>query len=104
MLPQAGVVQASARRPLGIGSMKARARSTTRRKAKGALATFCLLCLCWAGATYAQNRAGVGANKVVVVAQIEGMIDLGQGPFVERVLQSANAAGASAVILDVNTF
>jgi membrane-bound serine protease (ClpP class) len=32
------------------------------------------------------------------------MIDLGQGPFVERVLDSANAAGASAVILNVNTF
>jgi membrane-bound serine protease (ClpP class) len=84
--------------------MKARASNTTRRKAKRALAALCLLCLCWASATYAQNRAGAGTNKVVVVAQIEGMIDLGQGPFVERVLDSANVAGASAVILDVNTF
>jgi membrane-bound serine protease (ClpP class) len=69
-----------------------------------AFAILCLLCLCWASASYAQNIAGAGASQVVVVAQIEGMIDLGQGPFVERVLDRAKAAGASAVILDVNTF
>jgi membrane-bound serine protease (ClpP class) len=84
--------------------MKAGARSTTRRMAERALATLCLVCLCWAGVTYAQNQAGAGGKEVVVVAQIEGMIDLGQGPFVARVLDSATAAGASAVILDVNTF
>ncbi|MGH7307344.1 MAG: NfeD family protein [Candidatus Rokuibacteriota bacterium] len=35
---------------------------------------------------------------------IEGVIDLGLAPFVERILGEAAAAGAAAVILEVNTF
>jgi membrane-bound serine protease (ClpP class) len=35
---------------------------------------------------------------------IEGMIDLGLAPFVERVLGEAASAGAAAVILEINTF
>jgi membrane-bound serine protease (ClpP class) len=46
----------------------------------------------------AQNRA------IVYVAPIEGMIDLGLAPFVRRVLDEADKAGAAAVILKINTF
>lgn len=43
-------------------------------------------------------------RKVVVVARIHGMVDLGLAPFVDRTLRVAKEAGAAAVILDVNTF
>ncbi len=41
---------------------------------------------------------------IVYVAPIEGIIDLGLAPFVQRVLDEAAQAGAAAVILDINTF
>ncbi|MBI2879316.1 MAG: nodulation protein NfeD [Candidatus Rokubacteria bacterium] len=41
---------------------------------------------------------------VVYVAPIDGIIDLGLVPFVQRVLQEATEAGAGAVILEINTF
>lgn len=56
-----------------------------------------LLCL-MAGAALAQPR------PVVYVAPIEGIIDLGVAPFVERVLKEAEQAGAAAVVLEINTF
>ena len=40
----------------------------------------------------------------VYVAPIEGIIDLGLAPFVQRVLKEATDAGAAAVILEINTF
>ena len=43
-------------------------------------------------------------RPVVYVVPIEGMIDLGLAPFVERVLDEATGAGATAVILEINTF
>ncbi|MEO8327075.1 MAG: nodulation protein NfeD [Nitrospirota bacterium] len=43
-------------------------------------------------------------KPVVFVAPIEGVIDLGLAPFVQRVLDEATAAGAKAVILEINTF
>jgi membrane-bound serine protease (ClpP class) len=43
-------------------------------------------------------------RPVVYVAPIEGIIDLGLAPFVERVLDEASDAGAAAVILEINTF
>lgn len=54
----------------------------------------------------------LGADKLlfaqraplVYVAPIEGTIDLGLAPFVERILGEATDAGAAAVILDINTF
>ena len=47
---------------------------------------------------YAQN------TPVVYVAPIEGIIDLGLAPYVQRVLSEATDAGAAAVILEINTF
>jgi membrane-bound serine protease (ClpP class) len=44
------------------------------------------------------------AQPVVYVAPIEGVIDLGLAPFVQRVLDEAAAADAAAVILEINTF
>jgi membrane-bound serine protease (ClpP class) len=41
---------------------------------------------------------------IVYVAPIDGTIDLGLAPFVQRVLDEATAAGAAAVVLDINTF
>jgi membrane-bound serine protease (ClpP class) len=43
-------------------------------------------------------------DRFVVVAPIEGMIDLGLVPYVDRVLKSAAQDGAAAVLLEVNTF
>ncbi len=41
---------------------------------------------------------------IVYVAPIEGIIDLGLAPFVQRVLDEAAQAGAAAVVLEINTF
>lgn len=41
---------------------------------------------------------------IVYVAPVEGIIDLGLAPFVQRVLDEATETGAAAVILDINTF
>ena len=43
-------------------------------------------------------------RPVVYVAPIEGIIDLGLAPFVQRVLDEATETGAAAVILEINTF
>jgi membrane-bound serine protease (ClpP class) len=42
--------------------------------------------------------------RVVYVAPIEGMIDLGLAPYVKRVIQQAERDGAAAVVLEINTF
>ncbi|MGH8700811.1 MAG: SDH family Clp fold serine proteinase, partial [Burkholderiales bacterium] len=44
------------------------------------------------------------AAPVVYVAPIEGIIDLGLAPFVQRVLDEAAHADAAAVVLQINTF
>jgi membrane-bound serine protease (ClpP class) len=43
-------------------------------------------------------------RPAVFVAKIDGMIDLGLGPFVERVLETAKAHPAGTVVLEINTF
>jgi len=45
-----------------------------------------------------------GARPVVYVVPINGVIDLGLAPFIERVLDEAATTRAAAVILEVNTF
>ncbi|MFP5380320.1 MAG: SDH family Clp fold serine proteinase, partial [Vicinamibacteria bacterium] len=44
------------------------------------------------------------AASVVYVVPIDGVIDLGLAPFLARTLREAEAAGAAAVVLDINTF
>jgi membrane-bound serine protease (ClpP class) len=53
--------------------------------------------------TLASLRAQA-ARPVVVIAPIEGMIDLGIAPFVQRVLRDAERDKAAAVIFEINTF
>jgi membrane-bound serine protease (ClpP class) len=43
-------------------------------------------------------------RPVVYVAPIEGMIDLGVAPFVQRVLREAERDSAAAVVFEINTF
>ena len=52
----------------------------------------------WVGAQSGNNR------PVVYVAQVEGTIDLGLAPYIERVLQEAQDNNAAAVVLQINTF
>jgi membrane-bound serine protease (ClpP class) len=51
---------------------------------------------------------GLGApaekGPVVYVAPVEGIIDLGLAPFVQRVLDEAERENAAAVVLEINTF
>ncbi|MGH9349329.1 MAG: NfeD family protein [Vicinamibacterales bacterium] len=71
------------------------------RRARRVVAA-CLLALSTAGgvrAFMAQTPA-----PVVYVIPIEGMIDLGLAPFLSRTIREAEAAGAAAVMLDINTF
>lgn len=44
------------------------------------------------------------ADQTVMVARIEGMIDLGLGPYIERVLQTADEQDVALVVVEVNTF
>ncbi len=57
----------------------------------GFLATF--------ASAFAQER-----RPLVYIAPIEGVIDLGLAPFVQRVLDEATETGAAAVVLEINTF
>ena len=44
------------------------------------------------------------ARPVVYVMPIDGVVDLGLAPFLTRTIREAQQAGASAVVLDINTF
>lgn len=68
-----------------------------------ALLTMALVYVC--ALSLAQNTASPAAQRpLVYVAPIEGMIDLGLAPYVARILKEAEAAGAAAVVLKINTF
>jgi len=63
----------------------------------------CLLALVLLGPlapAFAQDKP----QAIVYVAPVEGVIDLGLAPFVQRVLDEATQAGAAAVVLEINTF
>ena len=63
-----------------------------------------VLLACAAGVALTAPAHGQGARPVVYLVPVEGMIDLGLAPFVQRVLDEAAGAGAGAVILEINTF
>src|SRR3990172_864048 len=65
----------------------------------GNLLLLALGLLCAGAASFAQEQ-----RRVVYVAPIEGIIDLGLAPYVQRVLAEAEAAKAAAVVLEINTF
>jgi membrane-bound serine protease (ClpP class) len=75
----------------------------TRLTSRFALLLLLALVAPWVGR--AQTPApGASGQAVVYVAPVQGMIDLGLAPFVRRVLDEASAAGAAAVVLDIDTF
>ncbi|MFH1852894.1 MAG: NfeD family protein [Candidatus Neomarinimicrobiota bacterium] len=43
-------------------------------------------------------------ETIVYLAPIQGTIDLGLPPFIERVIENAEEAGAAAIIFDIDTF
>jgi len=64
-----------------------------------------LFLLGWLGSFgLAQEQPQTKQPPIVYVVPIEGIIDLGLAPFVQRVLAEATTAGAAAVVLNVNTF
>lgn len=66
-----------------------------------AVTTFLVLCF---GASNARRVIAQTSTPVVYVVPIEGMIDLGLAPFLARTIGEAKEAGASAVLLEINTF
>ncbi|MGH7334785.1 MAG: NfeD family protein [Candidatus Rokuibacteriota bacterium] len=50
------------------------------------------------------SSAASSTRPVVYLVPIDGVIDLGLAPFVERVLDTATRDGAAAVVLEINTF
>ncbi|MGQ0715279.1 MAG: NfeD family protein [Gemmatimonadaceae bacterium] len=50
------------------------------------------------------RELGAQSRPVVHVIPVEGMIDMGLAPFVQRILDQAERDSAAAVILEINTF
>ncbi len=69
-----------------------------RSTAVGLLATILMLM----GSVTA--HAAAQAPRIVHLVPIEGVVDLGLAPFLQRVLDEAAASGAAAVILQIDTF
>src|SRR3989337_4228524 len=71
-----------------------------------AICAYRMALLCCSGVIFLSRSGSAFAQKTAVgyVAPIEGMIDLGLAPFVDRALREATDAGAAAVILEINTF
>jgi membrane-bound serine protease (ClpP class) len=66
------------------------------------VAAACLFALL--GVAVAHRVPAQTSAPIVYVITIEGMIDLGLAPFLARTIREAQAAGAAAVLLDINTF
>jgi membrane-bound serine protease (ClpP class) len=58
----------------------------------------------WLAVAPSRFLAAQPQAPVVLIAPVEGMIDLGLAPFVARVLERAAADGGAAVIFEINTF
>jgi membrane-bound serine protease (ClpP class) len=50
------------------------------------------------------SRLAQTAGPTVYVLSIEGTIDFGLAPFLSRTIREADAAGAAAILLEINTF
>jgi membrane-bound serine protease (ClpP class) len=62
----------------------------------------CLALIAFVGST--TILVGQESKRFVYVVPIEGMIDLGLAPFIQRVLKEATDNQAAAVVLEINTF
>jgi membrane-bound serine protease (ClpP class) len=51
-----------------------------------------------------QPTGARSAAPLVYTARIDGIVDLGLAPFIDRVLKEAAAANASVVVVEINTF
>lgn len=60
--------------------------------------------LLWPGVPGLQRLPAQAGTPLVYAIPIDGMIDLGLSPFLARTLTEAEAAGATAVVLEINTF
>src|SRR3970282_2636577 len=60
--------------------------------------------LVWSGLAAVRHVPAQSSAPVVYAIAIEGSIDLGLAPFLPRTIREAHAAGAAAVLLDINTF
>ena len=80
------------------------ARSTLRKTMTRIGGLLCIAGGLLAGFTAQPAQEQSPASPVVYVVPIEGIIDLGLAPFIERVLQEAAEADAAAVVLEINTF
>lgn len=78
-----------------MSAMRSNVRRTATASAIAALAALSV----GDGAPRAQTP-----RPVVYVVPIEGVIDLGLAPFLARAIREAEAAGAAAVVLEINTF
>jgi membrane-bound serine protease (ClpP class) len=76
------------------------ARARRRPFARALVLALVAVCLLAAGTAVPAQPV----RPLVYVAPIEGIIDLGLAPFVERVLEEATQAKADAVVLEINTF
>ncbi len=87
-----------------VGASRMGQRTKTQRTKSWwtALATLLVVWLGWVSWSAADPPRAPGQR--VVVASIEGMIDLGLSPFVERVLQEAAEQKAAVVVFEINTF
>jgi membrane-bound serine protease (ClpP class) len=56
------------------------------------------------GFAAARAQTATTPAPIVFVVPIHGMIDLGLAPFLSRSMREAEAVGAAAVVLDINTF
>ncbi len=72
----------------------------TWRRARTALAGLLLLGGVGAGLSVQAQPA----RPHVLVVSVDGMIDLGLAPYLARALRDAEAGGASAVLVEINTF
>ena len=76
---------------------------TARRTLRvGLCLTLCVVALGMAGRGLVEPATAQAS--IVYVIPIDGVIDLGLAPFVERTLTEAATQQAAAVILDINTF
>jgi membrane-bound serine protease (ClpP class) len=66
------------------------------------VATACAFTL--VGTAGAHRLPAQTSVPVVYVIAIDGVVDLGLAPFLARTIREAQAAGAAAVMLDINTF
>jgi membrane-bound serine protease (ClpP class) len=78
-------------------------RHTLKVLASLALVALGLLGLLLPAARFASAQA-VTTKPIVYVLQVEGVIDLGLAPFVQRIIDEATQAGAAALILEIDTF